>query len=121
MTTFTTRASSPPTSQRPEVAVILFGIPKAFVVECQIASRGRAAACTSVRDLQSACKALAGGPIDVLVVSRTLPPWDREVVAEHAHRAGVPLEWWDPDDPLDADQLVQRWERVRRHSRPPPG
>lgn len=119
MSTFDSRSRIPAAPPRGDVAVLLFGVPKAFVVECQIASRGTGAACASVRDLQSACRALASSHVDVLVAATSLPPWDRDIVAEHAQRAGVPLEWWSPNESTDAALLIHRWQRARRRSSRP--
>lgn len=46
-----------------------------------------------VRHLQAACSALASQPIAVVLADESTRPWDREVLREHADRAGIAIVW----------------------------
>jgi hypothetical protein len=53
----------------------------------------------------------------MLVASSSIRSWDREVVEEHAARAGIPMRWVDADHaPDDVASDVRTWatETMRR-------
>jgi hypothetical protein len=83
-------------------AVILYGLPSDVAAECERVASELRLARAEVKHLQAACVALKAHPRAILVASSTIRSWDREVLEEHAARAGIPLRWVDathtPDD-----------------------
>jgi|GEM_PF-4496965 len=69
---------------------------------------------THVRDLRRACAALANVQ-DVVIADASLPPWDLEVLREHASRSDTPVHLVDGDSSSReiADVLFDRGARRR--------
>lgn len=104
----TTPAIAPGAASPP--AVILYGVPADVAAECERVAGELRLARAEVKHLQAACVALKAHPRAILVASSTIRSWDREVVEEHAARAGVPLRWVDADhSPDDVATEVRSW------------
>jgi tripartite-type tricarboxylate transporter receptor subunit TctC len=97
--------------------VILYGIPADVAAECERVAAELRLARAEVKHLQAACVALKAHPRAMLVASSSIRSWDREVLEEHAARAGIPLRWVDADHtPDDVASEVRSWatETMRR-------
>lgn len=103
-----------PLTVEPVCAVVLFGFPAPFVLECQLTTKQGLAQFVAVRDLQAACRVLAKSKTDVIVGSTTIRPWDRTVLIEHAIAAGVTVEWADPNEHDQLEHIVYRWTQSIR-------
>ncbi len=109
----TSVASGPP-------AVILYALPADVAAECERVATELRLARAEVKHLQAACVALQAHPRAMLVVGTTIRSWDREVVEEHAARAGVPLRWVEADHtPHDVSSELRSWasDTLRRARR----
>jgi hypothetical protein len=98
-------------------AVILYGLPADVAAECERVASELRLARAEVKHLQAACVALKAHPRAMLVASTQIRSWDREVVEEHAARAGIPLRWVDSDHtPDDVATEVRSWatDTIRR-------
>gem|GEM_PF-2600044 len=94
----------------PPPAVILYGVPADVAAECERVAGELRLARAEVKHLQAACVALKAHPRAMLVASSGIRSWDREVVEEHAARAGTPLRWVDADHtPDDVATEVRSW------------
>ena len=103
-------ASAPP-------AVILYGVAADVAAECERVAGELRLARAEVKHLQAACVALKAHPKAMLVASSRIRSWDREVVEEHAARAGTLLRWVDADHtPDDVANEVRSWatDTIRR-------
>jgi hypothetical protein len=108
----TNRSSTPPLAAgaTAPLAVILYGVPADVAAECERVAGELRLARSEVKHLQAACVALKAHPKAMLVASSSIRPWDREVVEEHAARAGIPLRWVDADHtPDDVATEVRSW------------
>ena len=111
------RGSAPAVSRAAALAVILYGIPVDVAAECERVAGELHLVRAEVKHLQAACVALKAHPRAMLVASSTIRSWDREVVEEHAARAGIPVRWVDADHtPDDIANEVRSWatETTRR-------
>jgi hypothetical protein len=94
----------------PPPAIILYGVPADVAAECERVAGELRLARAEVKHLQAACVALKAHPRAMLVASSRIRSWDREVVEEHAARAGTPLRWVDADHtPDDVATEVRSW------------
>ncbi len=101
-------------------AVILYGLPADVAEECERVATELRLARAEVKHLQAACVALQAHPRAMLVAGTTIRSWDREVIEEHAARAGVPLRWVEADHtPDDVGSELRTWasETLRRGRR----
>jgi hypothetical protein len=101
-------------------AVILYALPEDVADECERVATEMRLARAEVKHLQAACVALKSHPRAMLVAGANIRPWDREVVEEHAARAGVPLRWVAADHtPDDVSSEVRSWasDTLRRDRR----
>ncbi len=101
-------------------AIILYGLPADVAAECERVATEMRLARAEVKHLQAACVALQSHPRAMLVAGTTIRSWDREVVEEHAARAGVPLRWVEADHtPDDVSSEVRTWasDTLRRDRR----
>lgn len=97
-------------SAPPPPALILYGVAPDVAAECERVASELRLARAEVKHLQAACVALKAHPRAMLLASATIRSWDREVVEEHAARAGVPLRWVAADhDPDDVAAEVRTW------------
>lgn len=104
------RGMTPVTTGAPPPAVILYGLPADVAAECERVAGELRLARAEVKHLQAACVALKAHPRAMLVASSRIRSWDREVVEEHAARAGTPLRWVDADHtPDDVATEVRSW------------
>lgn len=119
------RAASPaavgsrPTAITPP-AVILYGLPADVAAECERVATELRLARAEVKHLQAACTALRSHPRAMLVAGTGIRSWDRQVVEEHAARAGIPLRWVEADHaPDDVSAEVRNWasDTLRRDRR----
>ena len=102
-------ASATPAAATP-LAVILYGVPADVAEECERVAGELRLVRAEVKHLQAACVALKAHPRAMLVASSSIRSWDREVVEEHAARAGIPLRWVDADHtPDDVATDVRSW------------
>lgn len=100
------------------LAVVLFALPKAFVVECQVVGRDLGAQFVAVRDLQAACRSITTGRADIVVASKKLPSWDQDIAKQHAEKERVPILFIDPDETTELRSHLLSWEqRARTASR----
>lgn len=87
--------------------------------ECEDIANELHIARAEVKHLQAACMALKAHPQAFLVASASIRPWDREVLEEHAARAGTTLCW--VTSAMDADEIgasVRGWATgLMRHAR----
>jgi hypothetical protein len=82
--------------------------------ECTLAAAERGVARAEVKHLQAACAALRAHPRAMMVASSTLRPWDREVIEDHAARAGTPLRWVSSDaDAYETAMAVSSWSTIQ--------
>ncbi|MDB4934570.1 MAG: hypothetical protein JWP87_1542 [Labilithrix sp.] len=98
-------------------AVILYSLPGDVAAECERVASELRLARAEVKHLQAACVALKAHPRAILVASSAIRSWDREVVEEHASRAGTPLRWVDANHtPDDVASEVRSWatDTIRR-------
>jgi hypothetical protein len=112
--------SRPVTNGSALPAVILYALPADVAAECERVATELRLARAEVRHLQAACIALQAHPRAMLVAATTIRSWDREVVEEHAARAGVPLRWVEADHaPGDVSSEVRTWasDTLRRDRR----
>lgn len=99
-----------PIAAPPPPALILYGVAPAVAAECERVASELRLARAEVKHLQAACVALKAHPRAMLLASATIRSWDREVVEEHAARAGIPLRWVAADnDPDDVAAEVRTW------------
>jgi hypothetical protein len=104
------RAQVPP---KPLLTIILFGVSGEVANECTLAAAELGVARAEVKHLQAACSALKAHPRAMMVASRTIRPWDREVIEDHAVRAGTPLRWVSSDaDAYEAAKAVSSWSAI---------
>lgn len=94
----------------PPPALILYGVAADVAAECERVASELRLARAEVKHLQAACTALKTHPRAMLLASATIRSWDREVVEEHAARAGVPLRWVAADHaPDEVAAEVRTW------------
>jgi hypothetical protein len=101
-------------------AIILYGLPSDVAAACEGVATEMRLARAEVKHLQAACTALQSHPRAILVAGTKIRSWDREVVEEHAARAGVPLRWVEADHtPDDVSSEVRTWasDTLRRDRR----
>ena len=108
-----------PVPAKPLLTVILYGVTGEVATECSLVAAALGVARAEVKHLQAACSALKAHPKAMMVASRAIRPWDREVIEDHAARAGTPLRWVDSDaDAYEAAKAVTAWSSVElRRSR----
>jgi hypothetical protein len=101
----------------PPPALILYGLAPDVSAECERIATELRLARAEVKHLQAACVALKAHPRAMVLASATIRPWDREVVEEHAGRAGATLRWVATDHaPEEVAADVRSWatETLRR-------
>ena len=99
-----------PTHVAPMFTIILYGVGPDVVMECEGIANEMHIARAEVKHLQAACMALKAHPQAFLIASATIRPWDREVLEEHAARAGTTLRW--VSSPMETDDIgaaVRAW------------
>ena len=95
---------------KPLLTVILYGVTSEVATECSLAASELGVARAEVKHLQAACSALKAHPRAMMVASSQIRSWDREVIEDHAVRAGAPLRWVSSDaDAYDAAKAVTAW------------
>jgi hypothetical protein len=100
--------------------VILYALPADVAAECEQVATELRLARAEVKHLQAACTALQSHPRAMLVAGTTIRSWDREIVEEHAARAGVPLRWVEAHHmPDDVSSELRTWatDTIRRSRR----
>ncbi|GAC1524006.1 MAG: hypothetical protein NVS3B10_23610 [Polyangiales bacterium] len=98
---------------KPLLTVILYGVTSEVAAECSLAAAEQGVARAEVKHLQAACSALKTHPRAMMIASLQIRPWDREVIEDHAVRAGAPLRWVSSDaDAYDAAKAVTAWSSV---------
>jgi hypothetical protein len=98
----------------------MYGLPADVAAECERVATELRLARAEVKHLQAACTALRSHPRAILVAGTRIRSWDRQVVEEHAARAGVPLRWVEADHaPDDVSDEVRSWasDTLRRDRR----
>ena len=104
------RAQPPP---KPLLTVILYAVPSEVASECTLAASAVGVARAEVKHLQAACAALKAHPRAMMIASSQIRPWDREVVIDHAARAGTPLHWVSSDaDAYETAKALSAWSSV---------
>jgi hypothetical protein len=104
------RAQPPP---KPLLTVILYGVTGEVATECTLAASEVGVARAEVKHLQAACAALKAHPRAMMIASSQIRPWDREVIADHAARAGTPLRWVSSDaEAYETAKAVTAWSSV---------
>ena len=99
---------------KPLLTIILYGVTSEVAAECSLAASELGVARAEVKHLQAACSALKAHPRAMMVASSQIRPWDREVIEDHAVRAGTPLRWVSSDaDAYDAAKEVTAWSSVQ--------
>lgn len=99
---------------KPLLTIILYGVTSEVATECTLAASELGVARAEVKHLQAACSALKAHPRAMMVASSQLRPWDREVIEDHAVRAGTPLRWVTSDaDAYEAAKAVTAWSAVQ--------
>jgi hypothetical protein len=99
---------------KPLLTIILYGVTGEVASECTLAAAERGVARAEVKHLQAACAALRAHPRAMMVASSTLRPWDREVIEDHAARAGTPLRWVSSDaDAYETAMAVSSWSTIQ--------
>ncbi len=101
----------------PTLTLIMYNVPPGIARECQDLAAELRLGRSEVKHLQSACAALEAHPRAFVVASAAIKPWDRQILEEHAGRAGTTLRWVDgEDDVLDVMALARTWatEAIRR-------
>lgn len=104
----------------PALAVILYALPADVAAECGRVATELRLARAEVKHLQAACSALQAHPRAMLVAGTTIRSWDREIVEEHAARAGAPMRWVEADHtPDDVGAELRSWasDTLRRARR----
>jgi len=87
------------------LAVIMYALRPDVVAECERVTTELRVARVEVKHLQAACSAIAAHPISMIVASAgAIRPWDREVLDDHAARAGVTVRWVTEED--DGDRVA---------------
>ncbi len=116
----TTQSPLPP-PRRSAVAttltLIMYNVPPGIARECEDLAAELRLGRSEVKHLQSACAALEAHPRAFVVASAAIKPWDRQILEEHADRAGTALRWVDgEDDVMDVMALTRTWatEAIRR-------
>lgn len=98
---------------KPLLTIILYGVTSEVATECSLAAAELGVARAEVKHLQAACSALKAHPRAMMVASSRIRPWDREVIEDHALRAGTPLRWVHSDaDAYEAATAVTAWSSV---------
>lgn len=100
--------------------MILYALPADVAAECERVATELRLARTEVKHLQAACTALQSHTRAMLVAGTTIRSWDREIVEEHAARAGIRLRWVESDHtPDDVSSEVRSWasDTLRRDRR----
>lgn len=98
---------------KPLLTIILYGVTSEAATECSLAASELGVARAEVKHLQAACAALKAHPRAMMIASSHLRPWDREVIEDHAVRAGTPLRWVSSDaDAYEAAEAVRAWSSV---------
>ena len=115
------RALAPLANARLHRAVVLFGLHGEVRARCEDAARDLGLPVVAARHLEAACRALGAESCALLVASSSARPWDRQIAAEHAARAGVRVKWADDqEDPdLVADAVracAARLDRLPRRA-----
>ncbi len=95
---------------------LLYGFSSQIVIDCQIVGIETGKRYVNVRDLAQACRVMKEGYVDLLVMSKTLPSWAREVAADHAKAMGLRVHLVDPRDITNARTVVLAWNRLSRPS-----
>jgi len=104
------RAQPPP---KPLLTVILYGVTGEVATECTLAASEVGVARAEVKHLQAACAALKAHPRAMMIASSQIRPWDREVIIDHAARAGTPLRWVSSDaEAYETAKAVTAWSSV---------
>ena len=104
------RAQAP---AQPLLTVILYGVTSEVASECALAASEVGVARAEVKHLQAACSALKAHRRAMMIASSQIRPWDREVIEDHAARAGAPLRWVSSDaDAYEAANAVTAWSSV---------
>jgi hypothetical protein len=102
------------------IAVVLYATRPDVAVRCEEAATELRIAHAEAKHLQAACSAIAAyGRAMVIASEEGVRPWDREVLDDHAARAGVPVRWVRGDEEAEtiADEL-RSWVAVEaRRSR----
>lgn len=94
----------------PPPSLILYGVAPDVAAECEGIATELRLARTEVKHLQAACAALKAHPRAILIASAAIRSWDREVIEEHAIRAGIPLRWVTMDHTADeVAAYVRAW------------
>ena len=94
----------------PTFTIILYGVGTEVGAECEGIASELHIARAEVKHLQAACMALKAHPHAFLIASATIRSWDREVLEEHAARAGTTLRW--VTSAMEADDIgaaVRAW------------
>ncbi len=108
------RAQVPP---KPLLTIILYGlygVTEEVARECALAATELGVARAEVKHLQAACLALKAHPRAMMVASMAVRPWDREVIEDHAARAGTPLRWVASDaDAYETAKAVSSWSAIQ--------
>lgn len=101
----------------PTLTLIMYNLPPELARECDHLATELRLGRSEVKHLQSACAALLAHPRAFLLASKAIKSWDRQVLEEHADRAGTTLRWVDGENDLfDVMALTRSWatEAVRR-------
>ena len=115
-----TRSTTPPPSRSrvsPTLTIIMYNLPAAVARECEELASELRLGRVEVKHLQSACAALVAHPRAFLLASVAIKSWDRQILEEHADRAGTTLRWVDDEgDTFDVMALTRTWaaEAIRR-------
>jgi hypothetical protein len=105
------------------MTLILYGVEAAVARASADVAAGLRLARVDVKHLEAACRVLRTRPEAFLVASATISWWDREVLAEHAARAGTTVRWVTSAAEADAVGDAVRTSAVdgmkRLHITPP--
>lgn len=115
-----TPAPSPAAAPGP-LTIILYSVGPEVAAECTHVAREMQLARAEVKHLHAACTAVKTHARAFLVASASIRSWDRQVIEEHAERAGVPTRWVASE--ADADDIateIKAWAfDTQRRSRTP--
>ena len=98
------------THAAPTFTIILYAVGPEVAGECEGIANELHIARAEVKHLQAACMALKAHPQAFLIAAATIRSWDREVLEEHAARAGTTLRW--VTSAMEADDIgaaVRAW------------
>ena len=111
------RFLGPRASSLPTLTLILYAVPSDVGRECEGLAHELHLGRAEVKHLQAACAALKAHPRALLVASVAVRPWDREIVEEHAARAGTTVHWVGHEEAAnDIERSIRSWaaESTRR-------